>query len=181
MTFLVSSIPGKVEFCFRRDQRNKNRLLPSEMIKSIGSNKRKRKWKLEWERGRSERERERERERVWKWKRGERESSLCAFEFWIMEWSSSSMLKYLPWFAYLNVEIGTDGEPRISLSGSSKFIKEGVAEKRLSYLLTLSYCIPSRPLIVDHFQRDQKKIAKCCQKIDFTRKMIDFDTFTKIA
>ena len=33
-------------------------------------------------------------------------------------------------------------------------------------------------------QCDQKKIAKCLQKLpknDFTRKMIDFDTFTKIA
>ena len=33
-------------------------------------------------------------------------------------------------------------------------------------------------------QCDQKKIAKCLQKLpknDFTRKMIDFDTFKKIA
>ena len=33
-------------------------------------------------------------------------------------------------------------------------------------------------------QCDQKKIAKCLQKLpknDFTRKMKDFDTFTKIA
>ena len=33
-------------------------------------------------------------------------------------------------------------------------------------------------------QCDQKKIAKCLQKLpknDFTRKMIDYDTFTKIA
>ena len=32
-------------------------------------------------------------------------------------------------------------------------------------------------------QCDQKKIAKCLQKLpknDFTRKMIDFDTFTKL-
>ena len=35
-----------------------------------------------------------------------------------------------------------------------------------------------------HHQCDQKKIAKCLSKLhknDFTRKMIDFDTFTKIA
>ena len=34
------------------------------------------------------------------------------------------------------------------------------------------------------YQRDQKKIAKCLSKSpknDFTRKMIDFDTFPKIA
>ena len=33
-------------------------------------------------------------------------------------------------------------------------------------------------------QCDQKKIAKCLEKLpesDFTRKMKDFDTFTKIA
>ena len=35
-----------------------------------------------------------------------------------------------------------------------------------------------------HNQCDQIKIAKCLQKLpknDLTRKMIDFDTFTKIA
>ena len=35
-----------------------------------------------------------------------------------------------------------------------------------------------------YIQCDQKKIAKCLQKLpknDFTRKMIDFNTFTKIA
>ena len=38
--------------------------------------------------------------------------------------------------------------------------------------------------IVCTVQCDQKKIAKSLQKLpknDFTRKMIDFDTFTKIA
>ena len=37
---------------------------------------------------------------------------------------------------------------------------------------------------VDSDQCDQKKIAKCLQKLpknNFTKKMIDFDTFTKIA
>ena len=37
---------------------------------------------------------------------------------------------------------------------------------------------------MDQNQCDQKKIAKCPSKLpknDFTRKMIDFDTFTKIA
>ena len=37
---------------------------------------------------------------------------------------------------------------------------------------------------VNLLQCDQKKIAKCLQKLpknDFTRKMIDFDTFTKNA
>ena len=39
---------------------------------------------------------------------------------------------------------------------------------------------------IDHscYQCDQKKIAKCLKtlpKNDFTRKMIDFDIFTKIA
>ena len=33
---------------------------------------------------------------------------------------------------------------------------------------------------VDNFQCDQNKIAKL-PKNDFTRKMLDFDTFTKIA
>ena len=39
-------------------------------------------------------------------------------------------------------------------------------------------------LILTPIQCDQKKIAKCLKKLpknDFTRKMIDFNTFTKIA
>ena len=35
-----------------------------------------------------------------------------------------------------------------------------------------------------YYQCDRKKIPKCLKKLpknDFTRKMIDFDTFTKIA
>ena len=39
-------------------------------------------------------------------------------------------------------------------------------------------------LYLSTYQCDQKKIAKCLQKLPknyFTRKIIDFDTFTKIA
>ena len=39
-------------------------------------------------------------------------------------------------------------------------------------------------ILAAHTQCDQKKIAKCLQKLpknDFSRKIIDFDTFTKIA
>ena len=40
------------------------------------------------------------------------------------------------------------------------------------------------PVVVPHYQCDQIKIAKCLKKLpknEFTRKMNDFDTFTKIA
>ena len=54
-----------------------------------------------------------------------------------------------------------------------------------AFYLTASYCHQKiTETGLGGVQCDQKKIAKCLQKLpknDFTRKMIDFDTFTKIA
>ena len=55
---------------------------------------------------------------------------------------------------------------------------------KFACLLLLLSSIPFKRFYALHVQCDQKKIAKCLEKLpksDFTRKMNDFDTFTKIA
>ena len=69
--------------------------------------------------------------------------------------------------------------------------RPGVAQsktriRRYHFNLSIGINCPTFIVVVAaaHNQCDQKKINKCLQKLpqnDFTRKMIDFDTFTKIA
>ena len=59
-----------------------------------------------------------------------------------------------------------------------KEFKSPIEKMYVLKIFALSY------LVLCSYQCDQKKIAKCLQKLPrnyFTRKIIDFDTFTKVA